>query len=126
MFCLTDVCKALGLEAKHVMERLDDGVVSTDIIIDRLGRTQQVTFVTESGLNDGVKPKYTDMKKIISAGKQPVKEFIAVLSDRRKILSAENQSTKESLSELSGVRNLTPSYLVRVAKAYAKNCMEEN
>lgn len=85
------------------MERLDDGVHQTDII-DNLGRTQQVTFVTESGLNDGVNPKYTDMKKIISAGKQPVKEF---------------------LSELSGVRNLTPSDLMRVAKAYAKNCMEK-
>jgi prophage antirepressor-like protein len=113
MFCLTDVCKALGLEAKHVMERLDDGVVSTDIIIDRLGRNQNANFVNEdglydvildsrkpeakafrkwvtsevlpsirktgsysveqeSGLNDGVNPKYTDMKKIISAGKQTV------------------------------------------------------
>jgi len=113
MFCLTDVCKALGLEAKHVMERLDDGVVSTDIIIDRLGRNQNANFVNEdglydvildsrkpeakafrkwvtsevlpsirktgsysveqeSGLNDGVNPKYSDMKKIISAGNQTV------------------------------------------------------
>ena len=45
------------------------------------------------------------MKKIISAGKQPVKEFIAVLSEVKKINSSD---------------------LMRVAKAYAKNCMEKN
>jgi hypothetical protein len=48
---------------------------------------------------------YSDMKKIISAGKQPVKEFIAVLSEVKKINSSD---------------------LMRVAKAYAKNCMEKN
>ena len=39
-FCLTDVCKVLGLKQRHVRERLDDGVVSTDTICDSLGRTQ--------------------------------------------------------------------------------------
>ena len=32
LFCLADVCKALGLKPSHVRERLDDGVVSTDTI----------------------------------------------------------------------------------------------
>ena len=32
LFCLSDVCKALGLNASHVRERLEDGVVSTDTI----------------------------------------------------------------------------------------------
>lgn len=47
MFCLADVCKALSLNASHVRERLDDGVVSTDTILDSLGRKQVANFVTE-------------------------------------------------------------------------------
>lgn len=51
-FCLVDVCKALGLRAKHVVERLSDGVVSTDLTIDSLGREQTANFVNEDGLYD--------------------------------------------------------------------------
>ena len=51
-FCLTDVCKVLGLKQRHVRERLDDGVVSTDTICDSLGRTQMANFVNEDGLYD--------------------------------------------------------------------------
>ena len=53
-FCLADICKVLGLTAKHVRERLEDEVVSTDPIIDRLGRTQQMLFVNEDGFYDVV------------------------------------------------------------------------
>lgn len=51
-FCLADVCKVLGLKQRHVRERLDDGVVSTDTISDSLGRTQMANFVNEDGLYD--------------------------------------------------------------------------
>ena len=51
-FCLTDVCKVLGLKQRHVRERLDDGVVSTDTIADSLGRLQMANFVNEDGLYD--------------------------------------------------------------------------
>ena len=51
-FCLKDVCKVLGLKQRHVRERLDDGVVSTDTISDSLGRTQMANFVNEDGLYD--------------------------------------------------------------------------
>ena len=51
-FCLTDVCNVLGLKQRHVRERLDDGVVSTDTISDSLGRTQMANFVNEDGLYD--------------------------------------------------------------------------
>ena len=53
-FCLADICKVLGLTAKHVRERLEDEVVSTDPIIDRLGRVQQMLFVNEDGFYDVV------------------------------------------------------------------------
>ena len=41
MFCLADVCKALGLSAKGVNQRLSDEVISNYPITDSLGRTQQ-------------------------------------------------------------------------------------
>ena len=52
LFCLSDVCKALGLTQGHVRERLDDGVVSTEPIQDSLGRQQFANFVNEDGLYD--------------------------------------------------------------------------
>ena len=52
LFCLSDVCKALGLTQGHVRERLDDGGVSTEPITDNLGRIQSANFVNEDGLYD--------------------------------------------------------------------------
>jgi len=39
LFCLADVCKALGLSAKGVNQRLGDEVISNYLIVDSLGRT---------------------------------------------------------------------------------------
>lgn len=39
-FCLTDVCKALGLTTNGITRRLQDDVISNHPIIDRLGRMQ--------------------------------------------------------------------------------------
>jgi len=53
MFCLADVCKAIGINnARMVRQRLDEDDVSQTDTIDNLGRTQSVIFVTESGLYD--------------------------------------------------------------------------
>lgn len=52
LFCLADVCNALGLTQGHVRERLDDGVVSTEPITDNIGRIQSANFVNEDGLYD--------------------------------------------------------------------------
>lgn len=54
MFCLADVCTILGLRQGDVRQRLDDGVVSTQPIIDSLGREQQANFVNEDGLYDTI------------------------------------------------------------------------
>lgn len=71
MFCLADVCKALSLNASHVRERLDDGVVSTDTILDSLGRKQVANFVTEDGLYDVIldsrKPEAKAFRKWITS-----------------------------------------------------------
>jgi prophage antirepressor-like protein len=51
MFCLADVCKALGLEqVSRVKTRLKDDGVTTSKVIDRIGREQEATFINESNL----------------------------------------------------------------------------
>lgn len=52
LFCLADVCNALGLRQGDVVRRLDDGLVSTQPISDSLGRQQNANFVNEDGLYD--------------------------------------------------------------------------
>lgn len=71
MFCLTDICRALGLSASHVKERLSDDVVSTDTILDKLGRKQNVNFVNEDGLYDVIldsrKPEAKAFRKWVTS-----------------------------------------------------------
>ena len=51
MFCLVDVCKALGLEqVSRVKSRLKEDGVTNSKVIDRLGREQEATFINESNL----------------------------------------------------------------------------
>jgi anti-repressor protein len=55
-FVLTDLCRVLGLtrSASAVAERLDDEVRQAYPITDSLGRTQQATIVSESGMYEVV------------------------------------------------------------------------
>lgn len=51
LFCLADVCKALGLEqVSRVKARLKEDGVTTSKVTDRLGREQEATFINESNL----------------------------------------------------------------------------
>lgn len=53
MFCLADLCAALGISNhRNVKARLDEDDVRLMDTTDNLGRTQQVIFVTESGMYD--------------------------------------------------------------------------
>lgn len=55
MFCLADLCGALGVSNhRNVKARLDEDDVCLMDTIDNLGRTQQVIFVTESGMYDAI------------------------------------------------------------------------
>lgn len=62
-FCLADVCEALGLQQKHVSERLSKGSVSNDPLykgvlsrysLSTNGGVQQANFVNEDGLYDTI------------------------------------------------------------------------
>lgn len=51
MFCLTDVCRALGItHITDVKSRLRKDGVGTSEVIDSLGRKQTAIFVNESNL----------------------------------------------------------------------------
>lgn len=70
LFCLGDICKALGLRTGDVKARLNKGVVSTQPLATR-GGTQQVTFVNEDGFYDVVldskKPEAKAFRKWITS-----------------------------------------------------------
>src|SRR5699024_7687023 len=71
-FLLKDLCEILGLSnPRMVKDRLDDDVSSTYPIQDRLGRTQQATFVNEDGLYDVIldsrKPEAKKFRKWITS-----------------------------------------------------------
>lgn len=71
MFCLADVCKILELRQGDVRQRLSDGVVSTQPIVDSLGREQQANFVNEDGLYDVIldsrKPEAKAFRKWVTS-----------------------------------------------------------
>lgn len=53
LFCLADLCYAIGLkDVSRCASRLDDDVRQTHPILDSLGRTQNAIFVTEAGMYD--------------------------------------------------------------------------
>ena len=55
LFCLADLCSALGISNhRNVKTRLDEDDVRLVDTIDNLGRTQQVIFVTEGGMYDAI------------------------------------------------------------------------
>lgn len=71
-FMLVDVCRILDIgNATDVKNRLDDGVVSIEVIKDRLGRNQRATFVNEDGLYDVIldsrKPEAKRFRKWITS-----------------------------------------------------------
>lgn len=70
LFCLKDVCKALGLQSGHVIERLDKGSVSTHPLQTR-GGVQQANFINEDGLYDVIfdsrKPEAKAFRKWVTS-----------------------------------------------------------
>lgn len=65
LFCLADICRSLGLRVDAVQSRLTDAPIRIGVI-DSLGRNQQVTFVTESGLYDVIIRSDSEKSKAFS------------------------------------------------------------
>lgn len=71
LFCLADVCRVLDLQPSRVKDRLDDGVISSNPILDSLGRQQLANFVNEDGFYDVIldsrKPEARAFRKWITS-----------------------------------------------------------
>ena len=72
LFCLADICKILELgNPSQVKSRLEDGVISNEVIPDSLGRLQETTFINEDGLYDVIldsrKPQAKSFRKWITS-----------------------------------------------------------
>jgi len=50
LFCLADICKVLGLRTDNTVQRLKKDGYYSIVVIDRLGRNQQATFINEQNL----------------------------------------------------------------------------
>ena len=104
LFCLADVCNALGLQQGHVRERLDKGVVSTEPLVTA-GGVQNANFVNEDGLYDVIldsrKPEAKAFRKWVTKEVLPsIRKHGAYMTD--------------SIIE----RTLTdPDYLIQLATA---------
>lgn len=71
-FCLSDVCKILEIgNTSQVKARLEDGVISNEVIYDSLGRKQQAIFINEDGLYDAIfesrKPEAKQFRKWVTS-----------------------------------------------------------
>ena len=67
LFCLADVCNVIGIaNARNVRSRLEEDDVHQMDTIDSLGRNQQVTFITESGLYDVIIRSDSEKSKAVS------------------------------------------------------------
>ena len=70
MFCLSDLCRALGLSAKGVNQRLDKEVIS-NYPLETAGGVQQALFVNEDGLYDVIlesrKPEAKKFRKWVTS-----------------------------------------------------------
>lgn len=71
-FLLKDVCRILEIgNPSQVKTRLEDGVISNEVILDRLSRKQKATFINEDGLYDVIldsrKPEAKRFRKWITS-----------------------------------------------------------
>ncbi|MBB6672589.1 phage antirepressor [Cohnella nanjingensis] len=71
-FVLKDVCEVLEIgNPSQVKTRLDDGVISNEVIPDSLGRTQMTSVINEDGLYDVIlesrKPEAKAFRKWITS-----------------------------------------------------------
>lgn len=115
LFCLSDLCKCLGLSAKGVNQRLSDEVISNYPITDKLGRTQQALFVNEDGLYDVIldsrKPEARAFRKWVTS---------EVLPSIRKTGGYSVSSSAPVLTNSFDISNLTGRPHARIMKDIRK------
>ena len=115
--CLADLAHGLGIkQITPILRRLPDGVTRNHPIQDRLGRTQQATFVTEAGMNMVI---WRSDKPAAVAYAQWCAERIAEL--RRHGMTATDDAVEAMLADPdSMIRALTALKEERAARAAAE------
>lgn len=104
LFCLADVCSIIGItNARNVRSRLEEDDVRQMDTIDSLGRNQQVTFITESGLYDVI--IRSDSEKAKPFRKWVTSEVLP--SIRKHGVYLTNETLEKAL--------LSPDYLIKLA-----------
>lgn len=109
MFCLKDLCNALGLTAKGVKQRLLDEVISNYPITDSIGRQQNALFVNEDGLYD----------VILESRKEEAKRF------RKWVTSEVLPSIRKTGGYISGQENMSDNELMAKALIVAQKQIEQ-
>lgn len=126
LFCLGDVCKALGLRAGDVRIRLDKGVVSTQPLATT-GGVQKVTFVNEDGLYDVIldsrKPQAKAFRKWLTSEVLP-----AIRKDGGYIVSREDESDEDLMARALVVARATlkrRDEKIKALEAQARNQQQQ-
>lgn len=106
-FCLLDVCNALTLNPSKVAQRLDDDMLSRQVVIDARGRRQPATlFVTEAGLYETIllsrKPEAKAFRRWITTEVLP-----ALRKDGGYMMAHAGESNEELLARAMMVAQAT-------------------
>ena len=112
LFCLADICRALEIgNPSDVKKRLEDGVVSIEVITDSLGRKQKAAFVNEDGLYDVIldsrKPEAKKFRKWITAEVLPsIRKTGAYVADKdyQKFLQVQQNYLKARHDETDTIK----------------------
>ena len=145
-FCLVDICRALEIgNPSDVKNRLEDEVVTIEVISDSIGRKQQMTFVNEDGLYDVIldsrKPEAKKFRKWITSEVVPsirktgsystkpitaltaLEQTLAVLKEqdaRIRAVESEQKNQRSMIEWLNPTKGETPRQkLDRLVKEYA-------
>ena len=120
------VCKALDLQAKHVIERLDKGTVSSGPL-PTAGGIQQANFINEDGLYDVIldsrKPEAKKFRKWITSDVLPTLRK----TDTYSIRQAKDMYPLEAVTQVTTIAaQIQSSFAVRkgIALAQAINIVE--
>ena len=134
LFCLADVCRALELgNPSQVKSRLEDGVISNEVIFDSLGRKQNAVFVNEDGLYDVIldsrKPEAKKFRKWITSEVLPTirktggyltPEKLNELFSNPDAIIKLCQEWKAALVERDQLRNIVDMQAVAIAELTPK------
>ena len=133
-FNLNDICKALEIvNPWNVKARLEDDLCQTEAILDSLGRTQNATFVNESGLYEVIvrsdSPKAIPFRKWIWSEvlfKDTVKgllgkpDFMIKILEKLKAEKEENKRLQQIIDENKPKVDFANAALESVGSALTK------